>query len=361
MRILIASSYSDRSEAAMYKGLIEAGVDLGLIYNPDIGVPAALNESKLEAWPMKIRHRMDARAVRAFRRLLETNEFDVVYAPWNRSLSVCMLASRGTGLKVIGYRGTMGHLSYWDPASRITYLNPRLSGIVCVSDAVRRYLLSMGLPSHRLAHIYKGHDVSWYEQGPRADLAAFGIPGDAFVVGFVGNMRPVKGVDVLLRSALLLKEEKRVHFLLVGDVHHRKILRLAKDPRIQPRVHLTGFRTDATAIAGACDVFVMPSVEREGLPRAVIEAMAQRVPPVVSDVGGMPEVVVNGHCGLVVPPRDPEALAEAVSTLYKDPEKRRAFGEQARKRVENHFNIRETIRRMMELLERVNAEPSHPL
>jgi len=361
MRVLIATSYSDRSEAALYKGLSGAGFDISLIHDPDIGMPGALKTTAIKAYPMKIRHRMDLRAVRAFRRLLERDSYDVVYAPWNRSLSVCMLASRGTGLKVIGYRGTMGHLSYWDPASRITYLNPRLSRIVCVSDAVRRYLLFMGLPSERLAQIYKGHDVSWYDNGPRVDLSAFGVSPEDFVVGFVGNMRPVKGVDVLLRSALLFQEEERIHFLLVGNVHHRKILRLVEDPRIRARVHLTGFRTDAVALAGACDVFVMPSVEREGLLRAVIEAMAQRVPPVVSDVGGMPEVVVNGHCGFVVPPRDPWALAEAISVLYRHPEKRRVFGERARERLEDHFNIRETIRRMIDLLEQVNAEPARGL
>ena len=97
-------------------------------------------------------------------------------------------------------------------------------------------------------------------------------------------------------------------------------------------------------MAGAFDVFVMPSLEREGLPRAVIEAMAQGIPAFVTDVGGMPEIVVNGECGLVVPPNDPEALSQAIISLAKDTSLCRRFSDNASMRIRDHFNIQATIR-----------------
>jgi glycosyltransferase involved in cell wall biosynthesis len=206
--------------------------------------------------------------------------------------------------------------------------------------------------------IHKGHDPAWYSGTPPASLAGFGIPAGATVVGFTGNMRPVKGVDVLIEAARQLPSSPPIHFLLVGEVRDSRIERLARDARVRDRLHFTGFRKDAPALAGACDIFVMPSVEREGLPRSLIEAMAQGVAPVVSDVGGMPELVAKDECGLVVPPRDPQALAQAILALAQDPVRRQAFGRRARVRIETDFHIRHTIEKAIALFREAAAAPA---
>jgi glycosyltransferase involved in cell wall biosynthesis len=213
----------------------------------------------------------------------------------------------------------------------------------------------MRLPPSRLTTIHKGHDVDWYSPGQPGDLEEFGVPEGSFVVGFSGNMRPVKGIDVLIRSALLLPPGN-IHFLLVGEVRDRRIERLARDAGLPDRMHFTGFRKDASALMGACSLFVMPSVEREGLPRALIEAMSQALPVVVTDVGGMPEVVVDKENGLIVPPRDPESLARAIESFAGDPERCVEFGRRARERIISHFNINATIERTMALYEDVLAK-----
>ena len=105
------------------------------------------------------------------------------------------------------------------------------------------------------------------------------------------------------------------------------------------------------------DVFVMPSIKREGLPRAVIEAMAQGTPAIVSDVGGMPEIVVHGECGLVVPPKDPAALAKALIRLARDPVRCRRFSKRAPERIQSHFNIQTTIRQTVGLFRQLAAHP----
>jgi glycosyltransferase involved in cell wall biosynthesis len=105
----------------------------------------------------------------------------------------------------------------------------------------------------------------------------------------------------------------------------------------------------------ACDVFVLPSLRREGLPRAVIEAMAYRTPPIVTNCGGSPELVEDGVSGLVVPPGDDGAIANAVRKLAADPAVREDMGKAARERIRLHFNIENTIRKTLKLYQAVLA------
>jgi len=114
---------------------------------------------------------------------------------------------------------------------------------------------------------------------------------------------------------------------------------------LRDRIHLTGFRSDAPALMAACDAYVLPALRREGLPKGVIEAMANAVPPIVSDSGGSPELVVDGESGLVVPSGSASHLAEAIAYLMEHPEARRNMGLRARERIDNDFRIEDTIRK----------------
>jgi glycosyltransferase involved in cell wall biosynthesis len=96
-------------------------------------------------------------------------------------------------------------------------------------------------------------------------------------------------------------------------------------------------------VTAACDAFVMPSTKREGLSRAVIEAMAYRTVPVVTDVGGLPELVVDRQCGFVVPPNDSRAIADVIVEMIRDPSLKKQLGENAREHIRSRFNITQTI------------------
>ena len=126
---------------------------------------------------------------------------------------------------------------------------------------------------------------------------------------------------------------------------------------MKDRVHLAGFRKNAPAWTAACDVFCLPSTKREGLARAIIEAMAYSVAPVVTDCGGSPELVVDGECGYVVPIRDAAALAEAFETLYRDSELRQRFGAAARERIATHFRNEDTVAKTIALYEELVSAP----
>jgi glycosyltransferase involved in cell wall biosynthesis len=351
MKVLLLCNITDRSELFLHREIINAGIKLDIICNPNAKAYDSFEEQGVEVTRIAMKSRIDFNGIRVIKEKILSNRYDIIHSVTNRTLSNALLASKGMPVKHIAYRGTIGHVSRWDPASWLTYLNPRVNRIVCVSEAVRRFLLSLKIQQERLITIYKGHDVKWYDNGRKKDLSEFGIPENAFVVGFAGDMRPVKGVDILLRSAFLIPKSKNIHFLLAGNIRDKRIHKLAQNPEIRNMVHIPGYRQDAAELMGACHVFIMPSIRREGLPRGVIEAMSQQVPAIVSNVGGMPELVVHEENGLIVPPKDPDKLAAGIMYFAEKPERCDTFGEKARARIKSHFNIETTVKQTLKLYE----------
>jgi glycosyltransferase involved in cell wall biosynthesis len=252
----------------------------------------------------------------------------------------------GSTVPIATYRGTVGHLSWLDPSSWLTFLNPKVKKILCVSEAVAQYLRDIKVKEDKIVTIYKGHDVAWYKSEP-PPRRSIGLPDDAFVVGCTAMMRPVKGVDILIQAVQsLLSELPRLHLALIGGIKDPTIEKLIETFPDKGRLHLTGYRDDATRLATLCDVTVMASKTREGFPKSVIEAMAQGVPAIVTNVGGMPELVGRGEAGIVVPPSDVAALADAIRSLYNDGGRARELGALGRTRIEQVFNVNVTIDKM---------------
>ena len=141
------------------------------------------------------------------------------------------------------------------------------------------------------------------------------------------------------------------HLVLIGNMDAAELTRRIERSPAEERIHRVGFQTNAPAWTGACDAFCLPSTKREGLARAIIEAMCYRVPPVVTDSGGSPELVRDSECGYVVPIRDAGALAAAFEKLYRDPALRQRLGEAARARIADDFSNEETVRQTIALYE----------
>jgi glycosyltransferase involved in cell wall biosynthesis len=184
------------------------------------------------------------------------------------------------------------------------------------------------------------------------------VPRGAFVVGCVANYRPRKGIEVLVEAIGRLPASCPAHLLLVGRMDAARLARVIAASPARERIHVVGHRSDAPALTAACDVFVLPSIKREGLARSLIEAMAYGVAPVVTSCGGSPELVVDGQCGIVVPVRDAGAIARAIERLHADPQTRRAMGLAARERIATHFRIEDTIARTLALYRSLAARGS---
>ncbi|MBS3755072.1 MAG: glycosyltransferase family 4 protein [Desulfobacterales bacterium] len=357
-RVLCFTDQSDLPETELFIGLNKAGVDIEVACNPRGRYFHRLKESGLCIHELTVKSRFSINSIKRIRRILEGRHYDILYCFNNKAASNVLLATRGNKeYKIITYRGTVGNISFLSPASWTTHLNPRVNRVVCVSKAVRQHLLNMRfsglkISAERAVAIYKGHDLAWYQSAP-VDLAdEFSIPNDAFVVGFAGRNRPHKGLDYLIDAARHLPGDAKIHFLLLGRLTGDKSLqkKIAQSP-FHDRIHLTGFRQDTTAVFVACDAFVMPSTKREGLSRAVIEAMAHATPPIVTNVGGLPELVANSHSGIVIKPEDAGAIAEAILKLYRNPEEKRRMGANARQRIQDHFHIDQTVTQTRSLFE----------
>jgi sugar transferase (PEP-CTERM/EpsH1 system associated) len=215
-----------------------------------------------------------------------------------------------------------------------------------------------GVPSEHVVTIYNGVDVGQFSdsspQSAAQILKTFGIPTDAPLVGSVGRFRPQKGYADLLVAMKQVKENApNARLLLVGGGElqadlEAKVLSLGLDGVVT----FAGIRADVPEILAVLDVFVLSSLW-EGMPNAILEAMAAGLPVVATAVGGTPDVVVDGVTGFLVPPRDPSALAKALATLVRDPDLRRRMGQAGRERVLQHFSVERMVERTQNLYEQL--------
>ena len=352
MRILVIAKALDRPEAHILVGLKNRGVTVKVLLQEENAHAQILRDSNITILRFPLSSRLDIKGMLALRRIVKSEQIDLVYALSNAALSCANFGLIGLDLSIVTYRGTVGHLSWFDPSSWLTFLNPRVRKILCVSKAVESYLQDLGVSQDKLVTVYKGHDVAWYTAPPTATRSELGVPTDAFVVGCTAVMRAVKGVDILIQAcAILLTELPKLHLLLIGPVKDQQVEQLLESFPDKSRLSLTGFRSDATRLATLCDVVVMASKSREGFPKSVIEAMAQGVPAIVTAVGGMPELVDNGAAGLMVEPSNANELAAAIRYLANDSNELRRLGVAGRARIVEVFNIESTVSRMFEIFE----------
>ncbi len=359
---LCVASYSDRPETETFIGLRRRGVDVEVMCPPSAPNRARLLDAGVPVIDLEAKGRFDLQAQRVIRARLRAKRYDVLHCFTNPTISSGIRAAHGIPVKIVLYRGIVGNLSFLNPIDYTTFLHPRVDRIVCVCEAVRAFLLSMRLlgkrlPPQRPVRIYKGHDLEWYQQPP-AELASVGVKDGDFVIITVANNRPRKGIGVLVNAMAHLPSTAPVRLLLVGAGMDAPDLqrRIAASPR-RDRIHVTGYRKDAASMAAAADVFVLPTLRREGLPRGVIEAMCYGTPPIVTSAGGSPELVVNGDSGMVVPPHDAPAIAAAVTRLMQDPAARERMGMAARARIRDHFRIDATIEQTHALYRELAAAP----
>jgi glycosyltransferase involved in cell wall biosynthesis len=249
------------------------------------------------------------------------------------------------------------HPATW-AANLVTF--PRNDHVFAVSETVRASIRYPGplrlLPMPPVETLHHGLDPAALpppgRDGVRGEL---GIPEDAPVVGSVANFKAAKDHATLLRAAVQVRQAiPAVRFVLVGQGPlEAEIRHQAGELGLDGTVVFAGFRTDATRLMAAFDAFALSSTY-EGLPIALIEAMATGCPAVVTRVGGTPEVVDDGVHGFLVPPRDPDALAAGLTRLLGDRSLRAAMGAAAAGRAQD-FDIRKAVRRMEQVYARLLA------
>ena len=359
MKILVINCVSDRSEVALYKGLAARGVNLTLIADPREKKEQELLAAGLAGYSeFEIRNRLDTSAIRYIKKILAEG-FDLVYAPTSRGVSTGILANLGGSTPFVTYRGTIGDIHYYNPASLLAQLNPRVNKIVCNCEAVKKSLREVGVPEAKLAVIYKGHETSWYQSSEKSDIRAqLGLQAGDVLFGCFGNARKKKGLELLFQALPFLKSQSNLHLMVVGDIleNRSELLQMLKGSGCADRVHLMGFVTNVAPLMAECDFTVLPSLS-EGVARAMVESLSLKVPVVITNVGGMPEVVRGPEDGgFIVPERKAESLALQILLMANlSKEKRAKLGDSGFQRVKEFLAVETYVNAYFSLFERLIA------
>jgi glycosyltransferase involved in cell wall biosynthesis len=220
--------------------------------------------------------------------------------------------------------------------------------LVAVSPEVRDELVEHGVaPMEKFTVIRLGIPLADRLGDASAGLdyrVLYGIPQDAFVVGWVGRMTGVKDTDAVL-EILRATRERDIDAVLcmVGDGPDRERLeQVAHDLGIARSTYFVGYQTDIAGYYRLFDAFVLPSVN-EGTPVSAIEALASGTPVVATRVGGVPDVVTDGVDGFLVPPRDTEAAADRLAQLAREPELRARLGETGRANAQARYSVERLV------------------
>jgi glycosyltransferase involved in cell wall biosynthesis len=300
------------------------------------------------------------KAVLAVRRAILSSGVDLLHPHDNLSKLLGGVAAASAGIPAVAHCHDLLGAGFID---RMLLLAQRLlmDRIIAVSGSVQERFIQSGANPGQIRTIENGIDVTRFNPGTstlsRTDLS---IPESHRVIGVIGMFDPVKGHVFLLRAIKRLQEsgEKDLTCLIAGEGRlEAELKEYVSLAGLERQVRFLGYRRDVADLLALMDLVVMPSL-RESFGIAALEAMAMKVPVVASRIGGLEEIVEHEKTGLLVPPGDAEALAEAIQGLVENPETRRSMGEAGRQRVEEEFSIESTIRRTEKLyLECLEGSP----
>ena len=231
-------------------------------------------------------------------------------------------------------------------------LTPHIDQLIAVSRAIVAKIADEGRTGAPVRLIYNGVDLERYDhQEPCCTLREeYGMDDDAEIVGVVGRLELEKGHPTLLEAwPLVLERVPCAYLLIVGEGSRQDALaEIARDLGVDRHVIFTGRRDDIPAVTAAFDVAVLPSYrEAQGL--TILEAMAMSRPVVASNVGGIPEMILDGVNGLLVPPHDPPALAGAIARLLTDHQLADMIGRAGHDTVHDRFCIQLMVNAIQEL------------
>lgn len=263
------------------------------------------------------------------------------------------------GIPVLAYE--RGYIQY---TAADILLSNRIDASIAVSNAVRENMMQQAY-SAKARVIYDGLPI-WDARPANTDIGkseikkGIGLPDDSVVIGIVGNIREWKGQEYFVKAFISLGEKyNKIYALVVGGhgIEDREytnhLEKLAMGTRIRDRLLYLGFREDVPDLLGILDVFVHASIKPEPFGMVLLEAMLHRVPVIATGIGGPVEILANGGCGILVPPRDEHAVAGGVEKYLNDRLFREEMVRRAHRRVKTEFIMNNTVSQVDNLFREV--------
>ena len=369
LQVLEKGSFTTGSVVQMFelaRGLARRGHDVAVVSRPGGEVAERCRAEGLAFFSLPLKHEFDLASARRFARIVGERAVDVVHAHKGIAHSVALFATlfeRRRPALVVN-RGVSFPL---DAFSALKF-RFRLDAVVTVCEDIKRVVVrSAGVPAEKVRVVYAGVDV-WRFDPAHADGARvrreWNVPPGKKLLLQVGA-RDWKGWrDVVAAGAILAPRIPDLAVAIVAckdEEEKERVRAFARERGIGDRVLAVGFRSDMPDVLAAADVVADLSYEGLGITGTIREAMALGKPVVASAAGGNPELVEDGVSGILVPPRDPEALASAVEGLLGDPNLAASLGRAARERVLAGFSTEVRLDRIealyREVLKRGSGAP----
>lgn len=311
-------------------------------------------EQSIEVLPLRMNDFLSALVKLTY--YLKREKVDLINAHGYPDHFLSAIARKITGIKAI-VRTKHNHVPLKSGVfSRFLY-GSLTSRIVTISEHIRDVMIQSGLPPSHITTISTAVDLDYFS--PREKnlqlLKEFNLSPERTIIGIVSRLTERKGFTILFEAVKQMIDEGRSLTCLIvgGGASRQKINRLknhAKSLGVTENILFTGRRSNIPEILSLIDVFVLPSLA-EGLGRSLLEAMAAGRAIVAANVGGIPEAVENGKSGILVPPGNPRALAQAIAHLLDNPLQAQEMGTAARKRAELVFDQTTMIDRICSLYE----------
>jgi glycosyltransferase involved in cell wall biosynthesis len=282
-------------------------------------------------------------------RLLKQHRIQILCAHGHKSRMLGWVAAKYLRIPIVGIsHGWTGENRKIQLYERIDkWMHRRMDHIVCVSQGQADKVIQFGTPASRVSVIYNAVRMGRFNEPSdisfRHRLESMFPKKPRLIVGSAGRLSPEKGFDVLVNAACVLaakrEETPDIGIVIFGDGVLQEALQKQIDALgLSQSVVLAGFTDQLDQYMHHFDLFVQSS-HTEGMPSVLLEAMAAKTAVVATQVGGTGELVVEGSTGLMVPPNDPTALADAMKKVLSDDELRQTMGENGRQRVEQGFDI----------------------
>ncbi|MBN2245156.1 MAG: glycosyltransferase [Candidatus Aminicenantes bacterium] len=235
--------------------------------------------------------------------------------------------------------------------SRLKY-GRDLDVIISISEGVKKVLEESGIDPKIIQVIPSGIDFSPFQEAKNSDYLRreFYFSPDDFLVGIVAHLADHKGHKYLIQAAEILKKESpKIKIIIVGEGPlHMELQKQVEQIHVEDMVFFLGFREDIPQILCSLDLFVLSSY-LEGMGTSILDAMACKLPVVATKVGGIPEVVIDGETGFLVPPKRPASLAKAILKFYNNKELAEKMGEKGHQVVHEKFSAESMADRIIDL------------
>ena len=295
--------------------------------------------------PVVMQGELDFRAVRNICRIIVDERIDIVHAHTSHAHTIGAIAARIKKIPFVVTRRVDFKVAH-SVFSSIKY-NYLTNKVIAISNAIKNILIDAGVPKNKIDVVYSGIDTKKFDNiGDTRYLSEeFNLSEDTPVIGTIAHLADHKGHKYLLSAVPdVLKTFPNALFLIIGEGELEEDLKKqVKKLDITGNVVFTGFRKDIGELLSTMDLFVLPS-HLEGLCTSLMDAMLMKLPIVATTAGGIPEVVTDIKTGILVPPKNPKALADAMIQLLSNKEEAKEMGERGLERAKKMFNVSKTIK-----------------